>query len=495
MLVPNGAKVWDGNGWNALVDDDSLPKPHPPHSERYKDPNATIFIGVSAFRDKRCPKTLYNYFSKAKNPHRLRVGLVQQNSISEDPDCLQGYCDLMKADEKFATKFGDKCPYKEQIKITRVEAKLAAGPCYGRHMQSYMLRDEEFCMQTDSHMDVVPEWDVEMAAMWGRTENEYGVLTTYVHVKESIGTLEQAKDRNKLVPHLCQVSFTGGNNPRYVQAKLAKLNGRPKLTTSWAAGFSFAKCHAWRAAPYDPHLKMVFDGEEFSMAARLWTRGYDFYTPDFSLIGHDYNRPTDGPSPGSWVSNPGLAEAGKKAHKRLRALLGILGEPQPEGEDAIGKYGLGTKRSFQQFQEFVGANTTTLEILNNRCNSIAWVPFKEEWPPTENNLGGPYWEAVFKHQARQALPDPAAEPQAADAQAVGIITNAPIPSQRPIAVHAHVMSDAAANAHMAGAAELGTGVKLLLVLGLTAAIVAVVAMVSKRPRPARRSVLQRIEEV
>jgi hypothetical protein len=68
-------------------------------------------------------------------------------------------------------------------------------------------------------MDVVPGWDVEMQAMWGRAANEYGVLTTYVHVKESIGTLEDARGGSSPVPHLCQVSFTDGDNPRYVQVR------------------------------------------------------------------------------------------------------------------------------------------------------------------------------------------------------------------------------------------------------------------------------------
>lgn len=44
----------------------------------------------------------------------------------------------------------------------------------------------------------------------------------------------------------------------------------------------------------------VFDGEEFSMHARLWTRGYDTYTPDKSLVGHDYNKVKDGPQPSRW---------------------------------------------------------------------------------------------------------------------------------------------------------------------------------------------------
>lgn len=45
----------------------------------------------------------------------------------------------------------------------------------------------------------------------------------------------------------------------------------------------------------------VFDGEEFSMHARLWTRGYDTYTPDKSLVGHDYNKVKDGPQPSRCV--------------------------------------------------------------------------------------------------------------------------------------------------------------------------------------------------
>lgn len=68
--------------------------------------------------------------------------------------------------------------------------------------QSYMLRDEEFCMQTDSHMDVVQDWDAKLMAMWGRVNNEYGILTTYVH---KIEQLREGYENKKEVPHLCQV--------------------------------------------------------------------------------------------------------------------------------------------------------------------------------------------------------------------------------------------------------------------------------------------------
>ena len=38
--------------------------------------------------------------------------------------------------------------------------------------KSYLLADEEFCMQMDSHMDFVEDWDTAMMAEWASTRNE-----------------------------------------------------------------------------------------------------------------------------------------------------------------------------------------------------------------------------------------------------------------------------------------------------------------------------------
>lgn len=121
--------VWDGNGWIALVDDDSSPLPPPPKTDSWKRYDTSLFVGVSSFRDKRCPQTLVNYFTKAKYPNRVMVGVVQQNN-HDDVDCVTEYCNLMGGHKE-----GPKCPHFDNIKTLRVEAKHAAGPCYGRHLQ------------------------------------------------------------------------------------------------------------------------------------------------------------------------------------------------------------------------------------------------------------------------------------------------------------------------------------------------------------------------
>ena len=67
-------------------------------------------------------------------------------------------------------------------------------------------------MQTDAHMDFVPNWDIKMFQMWADTENEYGILSTYVQDSAELKhNLDGQKGLNGLfeVPHLCMVSFSG----------------------------------------------------------------------------------------------------------------------------------------------------------------------------------------------------------------------------------------------------------------------------------------------
>ena len=66
------------------------------------------------------------------------------------------------------------------------------------------------------------------------------------------------------------VTFTGSHNlVRNHATKCMRSMPHPKLTNIvWGAGLSFAKCHAERKVPYDPHIPHIFDGEEFSRGLR-----------------------------------------------------------------------------------------------------------------------------------------------------------------------------------------------------------------------------------
>lgn len=371
-------------GWIRYVESKG-PKPFPPKSDSWKKKDTTLFLMIASFRDKLCPVTLYNLFTKAAYPERIRVGVVQQNA-EDDVDCLEEYCRLQ------ATKNSrSDCPFKANVRINRVDAKLAKGPTWGRALGSQMLEDEEFCMQTDAHMDFVPKWDVRMFEMWALLENEYGILSTYVADSEQLPlNLEGKKGLNELheVPHLCMVTFGGAYGlVRNWGTKCMRSLPKPKLTNMiWGAGLSFSKCHAERKVPYDPHTPYIFDGEEFSRALRYWTYGYDIYSPHRVWVVHNYKVSQSDPKHSAWawnnaeaVKNPGT-ETAETSVFRLKTILGM-----PGGEaDAVkalrlqqSKYGLGDRRSLDQAIKFSGIDTKHLKSLFNGCGNLDFVPFKE----------------------------------------------------------------------------------------------------------------------
>ncbi len=64
---------------------------------------------------------------------------------------------------------------------------------------------------------------------------------------------------------------------------------KPILSTLINSGFTFSKCHYIKNVPYDPDIYKLFDGEDIYHYVRLWTRGYDVYTPNKVVVVHDYD--------------------------------------------------------------------------------------------------------------------------------------------------------------------------------------------------------------
>ncbi|CAM9496518.1 unnamed protein product, partial [Heterosigma akashiwo] len=372
---------WDGKDFFPLVEaPDPNFIPHPPKDENYSSKDTTIYVGISGFRDSRCPKTLYNLYTKAENPARVFVGLVQQNAEG-DVDCVDKYCELMgyrgqKTDAARARPAAEGgCPYFAQIRANRVSHLLARGPTFGRHLQVYLLRDEQFCMQIDSHMDFMDHWDTLNLEHWGLARNEYAVLTTYVH---KIEDLNRNINNRWEVPNICKLRFVDGGLPRNGDAFSAFHLSRPKLGSLWAAGFSFMRCHGERQVPYDPQLPNIFDGEEFSRSARLWTRGYDFYTPHRPVVVHDYNKPKDYNPQACGRAGPRLPCPPPSVRLRMREH-----SPWPlpcyiQPPAALGKYGLGDRAPLAQYEASWGASPSGARDAENHCGTLQWVPFEED---------------------------------------------------------------------------------------------------------------------
>lgn len=69
------------------------------------------------------------------------------------------------------------------------------------------------------------------------------------------------------------------------------------------------------------------------------------------------------PLTNSWLQNNMRPGTKDRAYQRMFTLLGMPGKVDtPEMWESIGKYNLGTKRSLEQYQQFIGVNLTTLEV-------------------------------------------------------------------------------------------------------------------------------------
>lgn len=194
------------------------------------------------------------------------------------------------------------------------------------------------------------------------------------------------------MPYLCEARFTPANLPRYLPAVAVVNLQKPTLQPLWSSMFSFSRAHAMRRVPPDPNLLQAYDGVDFSIAARLWTRGYDFYAPSHAIVFHDYhssmnpagkkvNDKAEGKDHVEWVS---WTENGNSPwHKRkmfadsslrLKTLLHSPGgEETASAVASLTKFGLGSARTLQQYIAFSGVNPEKT-LAEGRCSGrLQWV--------------------------------------------------------------------------------------------------------------------------
>ncbi len=105
----------------------------------------TIFVAIASYRDWQCRYTVESIFTRAKYPHRIRVGVVDQivdgDDICDDPiDPCED-----KPDQAL-------CKYIDQVDNFVTDAPLSVGPVFARHLGHRLYRGEYYAMQSDAHI-------------------------------------------------------------------------------------------------------------------------------------------------------------------------------------------------------------------------------------------------------------------------------------------------------------------------------------------------------
>lgn len=282
----------------------------------------TIFVSVASYRDSDCIETIKAMFDSAAEPDRIFVGICEQNSAESKEACVPG-------DFEWNHRV-------RRLTIPHMEAK---GPTYARYLCSTLYRGEAHFCQIDSHTRFVKGWDAKAIADLRKCPTKKAVLTHYPHDWD-----QNKKGGTADVPVLCKSSFDDSGILTFEAVSIAS-SGKPKPVPFVSGGFVFAPGSMVRDVPYDPDLPHLFQGEEILYSARLWTTGYDFFTPTQNLVYHKYGRET---APKFWGEVPGFQEAQAGTLAKVKGIL--------DGSNKPAAFGLGKARPLAKYWKFANVD-------------------------------------------------------------------------------------------------------------------------------------------
>lgn len=284
----------------------------------------TIFVSIASYRDSECSATIKNLFEQADRPARVFVGVCEQNGGAENEACAPAILP-------------------KNVRRVQIPSSEAKGPTYARYLCSTLYQGETWFLQIDSHTRFVKGWDTKAIANARACPSPKAILTHYPRKVEEYG------GGDKGVPVLCKSKFDNQGVVTFESVIMQpRTDGTPRPVPFVSGGFVFMPGTAVREVPYDPDLPHLFQGEEILHSARLWTSGYDFYTPLENIVYHFYGRKD---SPKFWHDVKDFKRAQAETLRKVRRLLG-LEQPPLQGY----AWGLGPVRTLEQYWQFAGVD-------------------------------------------------------------------------------------------------------------------------------------------
>lgn len=162
-------------------------------------------------------------FSAAAHPERIRVGVVDQIVVGEDGSCDVPHSPCSEDPNQ------PLCLYKNQIDVYQMEAALAVGPVFARHIGHRLYRGEYYYTQSDAHVTFTKGWDVDIISQMEATGDEMAVLSTYL--TDIVGSIDPKSGLSlrKTRPIMCNTEYEGGGSEAKHLRHLSQPEGRPEV--------------------------------------------------------------------------------------------------------------------------------------------------------------------------------------------------------------------------------------------------------------------------
>ncbi|KAL3790475.1 hypothetical protein HJC23_012031, partial [Cyclotella cryptica] len=372
------------------------PLPLPEVTDVTQDNYKTIFVAIPSYRDEETWPTIQSLLQTAHHPERVYVGVVWQIDTFS-PEEVQllthgGNCTI-KTQQVTASSTSEWNLHTNFRSIT-MDYRQATGPCYARHLAQTLHRGEDYILQIDSHMRFRPNWDAylihqlkkcHMPTSLGTppminysSDKPRAVLTAYPpNYDAPDGPGPNAETRGTvLVPWKFDADGMLRQKGRllrsdYTDNDLANAGNDSNDNIPcllFAGGFNFFHSNLLDCCPYDHKLHGLFFGEEISMALRLYTHGYDLFSPPLTVCYHQWKR---NPRRTRDFSDMSEDDQNRLASQREASLEVVRMQLRGLGR------GLGRHRSALQFRDELGVDFDKCSLLpdceNGKLSAEAFV--------------------------------------------------------------------------------------------------------------------------
>ncbi len=227
---------------------------------------AKIFVSIACLDDPDIVDTVADIYAKAKNPDRVSVGA-----------CLQ-----IEPNDPSYQALGDY----DRVRVSTMHYEDAKGPIFARYRCEQLLRDEDYYLQIDCHSRFFENWDEALIRELEHCQrlSSRAVISHYPLNIEKMNNPEDLKKIGK-VNRFRQLNTLSIKS----HGTQAELPESPEKALGISAAMLFMETGAKNRVPYDPHLDFgLHAAEQVLYAARLWTHGYDIFTPTVNTVATQY---------------------------------------------------------------------------------------------------------------------------------------------------------------------------------------------------------------
>ncbi len=310
----------------------------------------TIFVAIASYCDPELVSTIENCLAKAMRPEKLRFGICLQYDDKGGPDVDRNCLDRFAADERF--------------RIVKFDHAASEGGCWARHQVQQMYRGETYTLQVDAHTRFAESWDALLIGMMQELPSDKPLITGFppLYTRDPDDNIElKDLDRLTLVPTAIAKSWSAEGWIHHPHQRIEENDVFPRATRFLSGAFVFTLGEWNDEVRQDP--EHIYTGEEFALTLRSYTHGYDLFNPNRIVVWHRVH-----PEPNRKFIHERPKAVVRKRHETAMGRLRTLLDGDPEG--ALGRYGLGTKRTLEDFRRFSGLDCSTYEIHPDAASGV-----------------------------------------------------------------------------------------------------------------------------